>query len=229
MKPLRILRLLDNESFVLVFIIQIQTRKKTWIVNWTLFHVFHANNSFQKTSYYLPPSCYAATALSYKCLHQDADCGKTNSRDGNKSTQAILYHFIFSCFQLGPQTMNFLKLWHRKGGSMLKLQIDQTALSISISVGVLTPSSLLVRLVVSAFWFASSSLIRLERLYNHEKITHVGNLVVGEKKFLQYISYPLSRFRSNRWPALSLSISCLNHNQWLSMKKIGNKRIQHAG
>jgi len=84
----------------------------------------------------------------------------------------------------------------------------------------LTRSSLFVRLVVSVFWVASSSWMRLwldlkinkwddNLRLNHKKVT-ASRAPQKIEPCLQFFNYLLSRFKSNRCPAVTLSISYLS-------------------
>lgn len=56
-----------------------------------------------------------------------------------------------------------------------------------------------------------------------------GSICSEHKKFkVSLFLYPLSRFKSNRCPAVTLSISYLHHNQWFCTIKIKNKQNIHT-
>lgn len=81
-----------------------------------------------------------------------------------------------------------------------------------------TRSSLLVRLEVWVFWLASSSLIRLQfigSVANKMIATMSLKSVSKMRKSDINSAYPLSRFKSSRCPAVTLSTSCLHHNPCL--------------
>lgn len=91
-------------------------------------------------------------------------------------------------------------------------------ITVTVRALLLTLSSLLVRLLVSAFWLASSSLILLHLNKNiknrggkYDIAWNTSSVMLDNGFFIQN-SYPLSRFKSNRCPAVTLSISYLHHN-----------------
>lgn len=98
-------------------------------------------------------------------LQQDTDCCNANCTYGDEGTYAVFNHIVFCCFQVGSQCMNFLKTksnilnWINFVCHYSKSSWKANIILLKITI--LTRSSLFVRLVVSAFWFASSSRMRL--------------------------------------------------------------------
>jgi hypothetical protein len=131
--------------------------------------------------------------------------------------------FMFGCFYYKKQIWckNLVIQLQAKATVyylIVKLRFEDTPIlpdwRFTLKSNTLTLSSLLVRLLVSALWFDSSSLVLLQMqwIINRSNKNKNSNKLCNLWQTAHFFfAYPLSRFKSNRCPAVTLSISYLYH------------------